>query len=182
MEWISYLVAVLLVLFGGVCVLGVVVQLPGTWVLLGAAVLIELLDGLYLSGEDTTTFGTTVLVIALLLALFGEFLEFIAGVIGLRRGGGTSRGMWGAIIGGLVGLFVATPLFAFVPFFGSFLGVLLGTFVGAFIGEMTHPRGEARSALKPALWAAIGRVLGTTGKVAVAVVLWLVLAVSAFSL
>jgi uncharacterized protein YqgC (DUF456 family) len=177
----AYAVAAGFVLFGGLCVLAVVVQLPGTWVLLGAAALIELVDGAYLPGEETTTFGTRVLVIALALAVLGEVLEFLAGVIGLRRGGGTSRGMWGAIIGGLVGLFVATPLFAFVPFFGSFLGVLLGTFVGAFLGELTHPRDQARAALKPALWAAIGRILGTTGKVAIAVVMWLVLAVAAFA-
>ena len=36
------------------------------------------------------------------------------------------------------------------------------------------------AALRPALWAALGRLLGTTGKVALALVIWLAFSVSAF--
>jgi hypothetical protein len=37
-----------------------------------------------------------------------------------------------------------------------------------------------KTALRPALWATLGRLLGTTGKVALTVVIWLVFTVSAF--
>lgn len=189
MSWVSLLVAILFLLAGGVCVLGVVAQLPGTWVLLVLAVGVEWSDRLWRPVDDPTTFDTRLLVGCLVLAVLGELLEFVAGALGLKRGGGSRRGLWGSLLGGLAGLFLFTPLFAFVPFLGTFLGVLLGTFGGALVGELTHQRrlapdgpmaGHARAALRPALWAALGRILGTTGKVAVAVAMWLTLAVSAF--
>lgn len=189
MSWISLLVAVLFLLAGGLCVLGVVAQLPGTWVLLALAAGIEWSDRLWRPADDPATFDTRILVGCLVLALLGELLEFVAGAVGLRRGGGSPRGMWGSLLGGFAGIFLFTPLFAFVPLLGTFLGVLLGTFGGALLGELSHQRrllpdgpasGHARAALRPALWAALGRILGTTGKVAVAVAMWLALAVSAF--
>jgi uncharacterized protein YqgC (DUF456 family) len=189
MSPITVLVAGLFTLAGALCVLGVVAQLPGTWVLLGLALAIEGLDGAWRAAGDGTTFDARLLVACLVLALLGELLEFAAGAIGLRRGGGSRRGLWGSLLGGLVGLFLFTPLFAVLPLLGTFLGVLLGTFLGALVGEVSHQRriqpggpagGQARAALRPALWAALGRILGTTGKVAIAVGMWLTLAVSAF--
>lgn len=182
MDWslLQYAVAVLFFLLGGVCVVLVVVQLPGTWVMLLVAGAIEFLDRLYLPQGDRQTFGWWVLIAALVLAVIGEIVEFIAGVGGAKRGGATSRGMWGALIGGVAGIFVFTPLFFFVPLFGTFLGAVLGTFVGAVIGELTVEQATVRGTMRPAVWATIGRVLGTTTKVGIAMAMWLVLTVSAF--
>lgn len=180
MSWIPVLVAALFFLLGGLCVLGVLVQLPGTWVLLLLAFGIELVDGLYLPAGERTTFGAPALVGCVALAGLGELLEFLAGAIGLRKGGGSQRGFWGSLIGAIAGLFLLTPLFFFVPFLGAFLGVLLGTFLGALLGELTHERVTLHAAWRPALWAAIGRLAGTTGKIALAIVMWLVLTASAF--
>ena len=44
------------------------------------------------------------------------------------RYGGTSRTFWGAVVGGLVGALIGTP----VPVVGSLIGALLGTVAGAF--------------------------------------------------
>ena len=178
--WVPPVVAVLLFLFGGLCVLGVVVQLPGIWVLLAAALLVELADGLYLSVGERTTFGPVVLSVCFALGLLAEGLEFLASVVGLKKGGGSRRGLWGSILGAFAGLFLFTPLFFFVPFFGALLGALLGAFVGALLGEFSHERRTLRAALKPALWAALGRLAGTTGKVGVAAVIWVTLTVGAF--
>jgi hypothetical protein len=180
MAWIALLVALLFTLLGALCVLGVVVQLPGTWVLLGLALLVEATDGLYLPEGERRTFDLVVLLVALALAGLGELVEFLSGALGVAKGGGTRRGLWGALIGGLAGLVAFTPLFAFVPFFGAFLGVLLGTFAGALLGELTHERATLRSAWRPALWSALGRLAGTTGKFALALVIWMLLTVSAF--
>ena len=177
--WIVWLVALLFFTAGALCVFAVVIQLPGAWILLALAVLIELIDGIYLPPEDDVTFGVPVLLTCLGLALVGELLEFLAAAIGLQKGGGTRRGLWGSILGGIAGVFLLTPLFVFVPFFGAFLGVLLGTFLGALIGELSHQRRD-QSALRPALWAAAGRLAGTTGKVALATAMWGILTVSAF--
>jgi uncharacterized protein YqgC (DUF456 family) len=186
---VSLIVASLFLLLGGLCVLAVVAQLPGTWVLLALAALIEWGDQLWRPASDPTTFDTRLLIACLVLALVGELLEFVAAAVGLRRGGGSRAGLWGSFLGGFLGIFLFTPLLAFLPVLGTFLGVLLGTFGGALVGEFWHQRrqgpgapvvGHARAALRPASWAAVGRILGTTGKVAVAVAMWLALAVSAF--
>lgn len=179
MSWIALVVAVLLFLLGGACVFAVVVQLPGAWIFLACALVVELADGLYLPPEARTTFALPVWITGVALAVLGELLEFAASAAGLKKGGGSRRGLVGALIGALLGIFLA-PLFAFVPFFGVFLGVLLGTFVGALAGELSHERSSVDTALRPALWAALGRLLGTTGKVSLAAAIWIVFTVSAF--
>ena len=179
MSWIALSVATLLFLLGGACVLAVVVQLPGVWVFLGLALAVELGDALYLPAGERTTFAWPVWATGLALAGLGELLELVAAALGVRKGGGSRRGLVGAIVGGLLGVFL-TPLFAFVPVLGVLLAVLLGTFVGAFLGELSHARHTMHSALGPALWAAAGRLVGTTGKVALATVVWLVFTASAF--
>lgn len=180
MEWLRYVFATVFFVLGGVCVVMVVIQLPGTWVMLGLAGLLEYLDRLYLPAGDRQTFDWWVLAACLGLAVLGEIIEFVAGAAGAKKGGSTSRGMWGALIGGIVGVFVFTPLFFFVPIFGAFFGAVLGTFVGAVIGELSVRDATLRGSMKPAIGATIGRVLGTTSKVGIAMAMWLVLTVSAY--
>ncbi len=181
MEWLQYVFATLFFVRGGVCVVLVVVQLPGTWAMLGLAALLEYLDRLYLPVGEQQTFGWWVLGGCLAIAVIGEIIEFIAGVAGAKKGGSSSRGMWGALIGGIVGVFIFTPVFFFLtPIFGAFLGAVLGTFVGAAIGEMTAEHATIKGSMKPAIGATIGRVLGATSKVGIAIAMWLTLTVSAF--
>ncbi len=183
MEWLQYVFATLFFVLGGVFVVLVVVQLPGTWALLGLAALLEYLDRLYLPAPpdgDQQTFGWWVLGSCLALAVIGEIIEFVAGVAGAKKGGASSRGMWGALIGGIAGVFIFTPLFFFIPIFGAFLGAVLGTFVGAIVGELTVDHATIKGSMKPAIGATIGRVLGTTSKVGIAMAMWMTLTVSAF--
>jgi uncharacterized protein YqgC (DUF456 family) len=180
-NWIALLVATLLFLLGGACVLGIALQLPGTWIFLALALAVELLDGLYLPPGERVTFARSVWLTGIALAVLGELLEFFSGVLGVKKGGGSRRGLVGAFVGAFLGVFL-TPLFVFVPFLGVFLGVLLGTFAGALIGELSHERSTLETSFRPALWAALGRLLGTTGKMALATVIWLVFTVSAFRL
>ncbi len=185
MEWLAYVTATLFFVLGAGCVLLLVVQAPGTWVLLALAVLLEWLDRFYLPEGAPPTFGWPVLAACLALAVVGELVEFFAGAVGAQRGGSSRRGMWGALIGGLVGIFVFTPLFFFVPIFGALFGALLGTFVGAVVGELSHQRSRqqprnVRGSLKPALWATVGRVVGATSKVGIGIAMWLTLTVSAY--
>ena len=180
MEWLQYVFATLFFVLGGVCVVLVVVQLPGTWAMLGLAALLEYLDRLYLPVGEQQTFGWWVLGGCLAIAVIGEIIEFVAGVVGAKKGGSSSRGMWGALIGGIAGVFIFTPLFFFIPIFGAFLGAVLGTFVGAAVGEMPVEHATIKGSMKPAIGATIGRVLGATSKVAIAMVMWMTLTVAAF--
>jgi uncharacterized protein YqgC (DUF456 family) len=147
-SWVALLVAVMLFLLGGACVLAVMVQLPGIWIFLALALVVELCDGLYLPPGERATFARSVWITGVSLALLGELLEFVAGAVGLKKGGGSRRGLVGALVGAVLGLFL-TPLFAFIPFFGVLLAILLGTFVGALLGELSHAQSSVRTALRP---------------------------------
>jgi hypothetical protein len=56
-DWLHYVIVIIFALLGAACVLSVAISLPGTWIMLGLAVLIELLDGMYLSGPEPITAG-----------------------------------------------------------------------------------------------------------------------------
>jgi hypothetical protein len=54
--WLMYLVAALFFLVGGLCVVSIILSIPGAWILLALALIIELCDGLYLPPESAQTF------------------------------------------------------------------------------------------------------------------------------
>jgi len=180
MDWMLYVIAGVFTLLGVLCMVLVVLQLPGTWILIALAVVIELTDTLYLSGESPQTFGWWWIAACAALAGVGELIEFAAGAIGAGRGGATRRGMIGAVIGGIAGAIALTPIIP-IPLLGTLIGALIGTFLGALVGEVTGEMARTtRDSIKPALAATIGRILGTTGKVAFALVVLLVLTVGAW--
>jgi uncharacterized protein YqgC (DUF456 family) len=173
-----WVLAALFAVVGVGCLVLVALGLPGTWMLLAAAVGIELIDGPVLGRGgpgSASTFGWPVLLIGAALGALGEVLEFLAGAAGAKMGGGTRRGMWGALAGGIIGAVVFIPLLP-IPLLGSFAGALIGTFVGAFVAEATGPDVRAhRLTLRAALAAVVGRLAGTLGKLAVGVVVWVLL-------
>lgn len=91
--------------------------LPGLW-LITVMVL-----GLVLTGFLTWTFG----LVAAAVTAAAELSEFLV----LRRFGkqygGSTRAFWGAVIGGMAGLFVGLP----IPVVGPLVTAFLGTFLGA---------------------------------------------------
>jgi len=175
-EWLAWAFLVVFAVFGVACLFLVALGLPGTWVLLATAVGIELLDAVVLGDAPRVTFGWQVLAIGGVLGLVGEAVEFVAGVAGARLGGSTRRGMWGALIGGLLGAIVFTPLVP-APLLGSLVGALVGTFLGAWIGEATGPVVRSRrDNLRAGLAAVAGRLAGTLGKLAAGVAMWALLA------
>jgi len=183
MEWLAYVVAFFFALLGLLCLVLVVIGLPGTWILIGLAFGVELLDQHYLgasSGVVPTTFGWRLLGACVVLAVVGEILEGMAGAAGTRAGGGSTRGMVGAIIGGIVGAIVLTPIIP-IPVIGTLLGALIGTFAGALIAERTgeQPR-HVEDSLRAAGGATLGRLFGTFGKLVIAATIWVALSFNAF--
>jgi uncharacterized protein YqgC (DUF456 family) len=180
MEWLLYVVAACFFIVAAVCVALVVLQLPGGWIILALAVVIEWIDGLYLPPERQPTFPVWLLVATFGLLVIGEIVEFVASAEGARRGGSSRRGMVGALIGGVVGAILLTPPLLFIPVVGTLLGAVIGTFVGAVVGEITaqQPR-TMKQSLRPATGAAIGRVMGTVSKVGIAIAIWLTLTMAA---
>ena len=178
MEWLPFSLNVLFAAFGLACLLLVVVGLPGNWLLLGVAVLVELVDGWVLRREGpgaVSTFGWNTLLLSAGLAAIGEAIEFVSSAAGARLGGSTRRGVWGALAGGLLGAILFTGMLP-IPLVGTLFGALAGTFLGAWIGEVSGPDARSRTDTLRAAWAAVfGHVAGILAKLAVGAVVWVLL-------
>ncbi len=97
------------------------------------------------------------------LALLALGADFVAGFYGAKKLGATRRGMVGAVLGGLVGLF-----------FGP-IGILVGPFAGAFLFEYVGGR-EWRESIKAGAGATLGLLVGAVGKLACGVAMILLFA------
>ncbi len=141
--------------------------LPGTWLMIGGALL-------YSYAVPGGGIGLTTLIITSLIALGAEVVEFVSGGRYARKYGGSRRAAWGAILGGIVGAIVGVPL----PVIGSMIGAFVGSFAGAWVFERS--RGSAGGvATKVATGALIGRVVATAVKVAagLAIMVWIAFAI-----
>jgi uncharacterized protein len=97
--------------------------------------------------------STTVLVILGLISLFSVTLDYLASMVGARKLGATWRGVVGAIIGAVIGLFFGPP------------GLILGPFIGALGFEMLGGR-KFEEAARAGAGAVLGIFVGAIGKVA----------------
>ncbi|MEZ6136939.1 MAG: DUF456 domain-containing protein [Pirellulaceae bacterium] len=105
----------------------------------------------------------------LVVAAFGELLEFAAGALGASRMGGSKRGtvlaMLGSIGGAIAGMFFGSIIP--IPILGPVIAALLlgasGAFGGAIAGERWAGKDWDQSLQigSAAFW---GRLLGTLGK------------------
>lgn len=72
--------------------------------------------------------GPWTLALLAVLTIFSYLLEFLASALGAKKFGGSKQSMWGASLGGFIGLFMGVP------------GILLGPFIGAVLGELSLQR------------------------------------------
>lgn len=163
----------------------VIIGLPGVWLILVLAAVLEWWKG--------DLFDLWTLIIAVVIAIIGEIVEFAAGAAGSHIGGGSRRAGVGAIVGGLVGGIAGA---AFPPVLGALIWGVLGAGIGAAIAELTVKPADAPSALSRGGLrdmrtrahktmtvggaAAAGRFVGLLTKTACAVVVWIMLLVDTF--
>jgi hypothetical protein len=93
--------------------------LPGTTIILAAAVVHRIMLG----AEKSIGWRTIVALVALTLASYA--LDVFAGYFGAKHFGATKWGMLGAIVGALVGLFFGVV--------GLFAGPVIGAIAGEFV-------------------------------------------------
>jgi len=148
----------------------VLFNLPGTWLMVLVAVLIEWWQ------PNQFLYSWPVLYAAAGLALLGEILEFSLGASGARQAGGSKRGAALAIIGGIVGAVLGTP---FLPILGTLIGACVGAFVGSLLGDTWAGRPIGQS-IGAGRGAAAGRFWGTIAKMAVGGAIVVLLAVAPF--
>ncbi len=116
MELLWWLIAAVLMAVG---LIGTVVPvLPGTTIILGAAVIHRIALG------PERSCGLTALIGLAVLALVSYALDAGAAYLGAKRFGATKWGVAGGVIGGIIGLFFGLP------------GLFLGPIAGAAAGEL----------------------------------------------
>ncbi len=144
---------IILLVFGLIgCVFPI---LPGHLILLIAAIVHRIA-----LGESSGLHWWSFLILVVLLAASQAF-EFFSGAAGTKWFGGSKWGAWGALIGGIVGMF-------FFPF-----GLILGPLIGSLLFEKIFAKKEN----KPALVSGMGSVLGTVAGMIVKLAVGLVMAV-----
>lgn len=147
----SWLIAAALIVIG---LLGTILPvLPGLPVMFAGMWLAAWADGY-------TRIGAGTLVVLGLLVVIAIAVDFFASLVGARRVGASNKGMLGAGVGGVLGLFFGLP------------GLVAGPFLGAAAGEMAHGR-EWREATRIGVGTWIGLLLGAIFKLALAMAMLL---------
>jgi uncharacterized protein YqgC (DUF456 family) len=130
--------------------------LPGPPLVLAAAIVHRLVFG-------QASINNWVLVALVWLTIVALVFDFLASVLGTKKFGSTWRGMVGAVVGGVIGLFFALP------------GIVLGPFLGAMLFELLGDK-ELKEAVHAGLGATVGLLLGIAGKFVICVVMILLFA------
>lgn len=155
--------------------------MPGNWFIVGLAALFAMVLE---TGDAAAGLNWEAVALLALIAGGGEALEFFASAAGAAKKGGSRRAVLLAIVGTIAGSITGAIMGLPVPFFGPLAGALFGgvagAFAGAYLGEMWK-HGMADRSVNVGFGAAIGRLLGTVGKLLVGIVMIVVLAVRAFA-
>jgi uncharacterized protein YqgC (DUF456 family) len=139
---IGFALALLVMCIG--CLGSVLPAVPSTPLVLIAAIGHKLYFG-------KTGAGWIVLTLMVLITALALVMDYLASIYGAKRFGATKKGMAGAIVGGIIGLFFNLP------------GILLGPFLGAALFEMIGGR-EFKPSMKAGLGATLGLFAGAIGK------------------
>jgi uncharacterized protein YqgC (DUF456 family) len=118
-----------------------------------------------------TRVGVVTLIILAILAVVGELIESLLGVLAVRRFGASKWAMLGTFLGGIAGGIAGSGL---APIAGSLVGAFVGAFLGAFIGELAYRRRVAGS-LRAGWGAFLGRLLAMAIKFEIGVVMVIIL-------
>jgi len=98
------------------------------------------------------------------LAIIVQVFDYIVPAWGAKKFGGSRAGIWGSIIGLIIGIFFL-PLGPF-----GIIGILGGPFCGALIGELITGK-ETDKAFRAAFGTFIGFITGTLMKLAVSIII-----------
>ncbi len=147
MSVLNELLAVLAVILGIAGLIGCIVPVaPGPLISFSGLVVLH-----FTSYAD---YSFTFFMIMFIAAAVVSVLDYVFPVWGTKKFGGTKRGIWGASIGLLFGIF-------FPP-----IGIIIGPFAGALIGEITGGM-KFDEALLPSLGSLIGVAAGIVSKMIV---------------
>lgn len=104
---------------------------------------------LFLHFTEKYQFTTNFLIIWAVITVVVYVLDYIIPAWGTKKFGGSKRGVWGSIIGLLLGLIF------FPPF-----GIIIGPFIGAVVAELSGGK-DRKAAIKAGFGSFVGFLLGT---------------------
>lgn len=134
------------ILFAGAMLLGVAGSilpvLPGAPLAFGSLLLARIFNFSELSWWVIGLFGV--------LTIIGIILDYTVPIVTTKKMGGSKYGIWGLIIGFIIGLL-------FSPF--GFISILIAPFLGALIGELIYDRHNHKRAVKAATGSLVGYFL-----------------------
>lgn len=154
----DYVLLALYILVSLAGLVSLIFGLPGTFIILGASVLF----GWYGGFSDITV---RVIIILVVLALAGELIEFLLGILGSKKYESSNRAIVGSIIFGIIGAVMGAPFFFGI---GAVIGAFAGAFAGAILMELSQGK-KMDEAIKSGWGAFLGRVAGTISKGAVGI-------------
>lgn len=165
-----YLWSTMLILLNAFWLALVPFALPGNWLIVITTALFAWWHA------EHEIFSPYTLVAITALALLGEVVEFFGGVGGARKAGARFLGSLGAIIGAVVGAVLGTFI---IPVLGTILGSCAGAAIGACVFEASSGR-RMEDSVRLGFGAGLGHFLGTTIKIALGLLIWLIVAIAAF--
>jgi len=117
---------------------------------------------------DGQSFTWSLFVVFLLIAVSGEIVDQLIGLLGAKKYGASRAGMIGAVIGGFAGGILGTMM---LPLIGSILGVLFGCFFLTFLFELLYSEKSTDESRRAAFGALLGRVIASCYKITVGFIL-----------
>lgn len=147
---------IVLIILGLLCVIvgfaGCILPiLPGIPLSYLGVVLLHLTSNVDFSPQFLIIWGIIVIVI--------QVLDYFIPIWGTRYFGGGKKGMWGSLLGVVLGVFILPPW-----------GIIIFPFLGAVIGELADEK-DFKEAMKAGLGAFLGFLVGTVAKLVVAAIL-----------
>lgn len=158
MTILLWLAVVVLILIG---IAGLVFPgLPGTPLVYAGLVLAAFID-------DFSRVGWPTLILLAILTVLSLGVDFIAAALGAQRVGASGKALWGATLGGVIGIFFGLPGLVVGPFVGAVLGQLAGN------RDLLHAGRVGVGTLFGMLIAAVLKIAVTVTMLGVFVAAWL---------
>lgn len=131
----------------------VIPVLPGAGLIFAGALLFAFFDNF----EKVEI--STIVILAVVAAL-SQLFDYLSGAYGAKKMGSTKAGVWGSVIGGILGMFM-----------GNVVGLVAGIFLGAVVAEMFFSNKTAAHSLKIGLGSILGFLGGTVAKLIIGIVM-----------
>ena len=164
---IDYLIFSLFLIVAAAGLISHIFGFPGNFIILADSILFGWYDGF----NDVSV---KILIILLGLALLGELVEFIVGILGAKKYKSSNKAIVGSIVFGIIGGILGIPFFLGI---GAVIGAFIGAFVGAFLVEFFLEKNVDR-AMKSGWGAFVGRLAGTFFKGAIGIAMIVIVAVA----